>query len=187
LQLGVAESLLLEDLLVPVMKDWTMMDAAVHADCIYYQPTAGRLGFRFLARTLKIRCLPKGRFVDGVVLERCSTVLENLCALADGDTVLIQHLLRRFEFDLARAKHSSRHHQTVPKEEDSAGPTSAAILRNSTTPTGRLWMLPTNVPRTRDTHLVFYCSVIHKIPSVSVTHRQPSRNALIGVASVKFT
>jgi aspartate/methionine/tyrosine aminotransferase len=111
LQLGVAESLILEDLIMPVLKDWKMMDANVGPDCIYYQPTPGRPGLRqamaaYIEETVG---LEKGRLeMDGLVLGAgCNAVLENLCfCLADpGDAVLIPTpYYAAFEFDLtARA------------------------------------------------------------------------------------
>jgi aspartate/methionine/tyrosine aminotransferase len=111
LQLGVAESLLLEDLLMPVLKDPKMMSDAIGPDCIYYQPTAGREGLRqamaaYIEETVG---LEKGRLdTDGLVIGAgCNAVLENLCfCLADrGDAVMIPTpYYAAFEFDLvARA------------------------------------------------------------------------------------
>lgn len=111
LQLGVAESLLLEDLLMPVLKDPEMSVNALGPDCIYYQPTPGREGFRqamagYIEETVG---LPKGRIdTDGLVVGAgCNAVLENLCfCLTDpGDAVLVPTpYYAAFEFDLvARA------------------------------------------------------------------------------------
>lgn len=139
LQLGVAESLLLEDLLLPVMKDWNMMDAAVGADSIYYQPTAGRLGFRqaFATYIEDTVGLKKGRIeTDGLVLGAgCNAVLENLCfCLADpGDAVLIPTpYYAAFEFDLSARAGMNIQPVTTKQyqkkdQQDSAGPKIAAI------------------------------------------------------------
>ena len=121
LQLGVAESQLVEDLLVPkinaLMK--SSDNAAFTADCIYYQPTAGRASFRQamasyiedlvqLSDSAAATSSSLKLDVDGLVVGAgCNAVLENLCfTLADpGDTVLIPTpYYAAFEFDLvARA------------------------------------------------------------------------------------
>ena len=122
LQLGVAESQLVEDLLVPkinaLMKaNHNGGDDVFTADCIYYQPTAGRASFRQamasyiedLVQLSDAAAAASCRLdVDGLVVGAgCNAVLENLCfTLADpGDTVLIPTpYYAAFEFDLvARA------------------------------------------------------------------------------------
>jgi aspartate/methionine/tyrosine aminotransferase len=107
LQLGVAESQMLQDWLVPALNKMPSLEA----DSIYYQPTSGRDDFKqSMSRYIEDLCgLERGRLrVDGLILGAgCNAVLENLCfALADiGDTVLIPTpYYAAFEFDLvARA------------------------------------------------------------------------------------
>ena len=108
LQLGVAESLMLEDWLVPVLNS---QGGDVPADAIYYQPTAGRTDFREIMATYveDMLGLRRGRIhMDGLVVGAgCNAVLENLCfALSEaGEAVLIPTpYYAAFEFDLvARA------------------------------------------------------------------------------------
>jgi aspartate/methionine/tyrosine aminotransferase len=104
LQLGVAESLMLEDWLVPALNH----QRPIPADAIYYQPTAGRQDFReAMGGYIEgLMGLPNGRLeVDGLVLGAgCNAVLENLCiTLAEaGESVLIPTpYYAAFEFDLA--------------------------------------------------------------------------------------
>lgn len=107
LQLGVAESLMLEDLLVPALNQ----RRNVGADTIYYQPTPGRDDFRkAMAHYIEsLLDLQHGRLdTEGLVVGAgCNAVLENLCfCLAEaGDAVLIPTpYYAAFEFDLvARA------------------------------------------------------------------------------------
>jgi len=107
LQLGVAESQLIEDWLVPALNTVPELSA----DAIYYQPTPGRADFKAsFASYIEDLCgLPSGRLDhDGLIVGAgCNAVLENLCfALADaGDAVLIPTpYYAAFEFDLvARA------------------------------------------------------------------------------------
>lgn len=107
LQLGVAESKMLEDWLVPALQD----APPISADAIYYQPTAGRAEFRVtMASYMEDLLQLSHKFIDpeGVVVGAgCNAVLENLCfCLAQaGDAVLIPRpYYAAFEFDLtARA------------------------------------------------------------------------------------
>jgi len=107
LQLGVAESQLLEDWLVPALNTMPPLSA----DAIYYQPTPGRADFKasFAAYVEELCGLEKGRLdTDGLVVGAgCNAVLENLCfTLADaGDAILIpKPYYAAFEFDtVARA------------------------------------------------------------------------------------
>ena len=107
LQLGVAESQLCEDLLVPALNEKVQFDAG----CIYYQPTPGRPGMRnAMAKYIEeLMGLPDGRLdPEGLVVGAgCNAVLENLClCLAEpGEAVLIpKPYYAAFEFDLvARA------------------------------------------------------------------------------------
>ena len=118
LQLGVAESKMLEDLLVPALN----MPIEVAGDCIYYQQTHGRLPCResIASYMESLLDLPKSRLdVEGLVLgSGCNAVLENLCiCLAEpGETVMIPTpYYAAFEFDLvARA---SLHVEPVPTQE----------------------------------------------------------------------
>ena len=108
LQLGIAENQMLEDLLVPALTKFGSTPFA--ADCIYYQTTQGRPGFRnamanYLQRTLK---LTKQLKPESLIMGAgCNAVLENLCiCLADpGQGVMIPTpYYAAFEFDLgARA------------------------------------------------------------------------------------
>ena len=115
LQLGVAESQLLEDLLLPQINQITQTVAPFTSDCIYYQPTAGRASLRsavaeYMQELLSLtnnqqqHCLDQEGIIVGA---GCNAVLENLCfCLADpGDVVLIPTpYYAAFEFDLvARA------------------------------------------------------------------------------------
>jgi len=110
LQLGVAESLILEDWLIPAL-NWESSNTAIPSDAIYYQPTQGRLDFRTAMASYveDLMGLANGRLkLDGLVVGAgCNAVLENLCfTLAEiGDTVLIPTpYYAAFEFDLvARA------------------------------------------------------------------------------------
>lgn len=104
LQLSVAESLMLEDLLTPLLNAPT----TIPSDAIYYQPTHGRLDFRATMLTYieELLHLPTGRLkLEGLVVGAgCNAVLENLCfALAEpGDAVMIPTpYYAAFEFDLA--------------------------------------------------------------------------------------
>jgi aspartate/methionine/tyrosine aminotransferase len=107
LQLGVAESQMMEDWLVPALN----AHPVVSADAIYYQPTAGREDFKqsFAAYIEDLCSLERGRLQqEGLIVGAgCNAVLENLCfTLADaGDSVLIPTpYYAAFEFDLvARA------------------------------------------------------------------------------------
>lgn len=107
LQLGVAESQMMEDWLVPALNTHPV----VSADAIYYQPTAGREDCKqSLAAYIEDLCsLERGRLQqEGLIVGAgCNAVLENLCfTLADpGDSVLIPTpYYAAFEFDLvARA------------------------------------------------------------------------------------
>jgi aspartate/methionine/tyrosine aminotransferase len=107
LQLGVAESQMLEDWLVPALNT----QPEYSEDAIYYQPTAGRDDFKqALAAYIEDLCnLDRGRLKqEGLIVGAgCNAVLENLCfTLADaGDSVLIPTpYYAAFEFDLvARA------------------------------------------------------------------------------------
>ena len=107
LQLGVAESKMLEDWLLPVLNHCP----SIPADAIYYQPTSGRDELKSsLASYIEELCqLEAGRLrSDGLIIGAgCNAVLENLCmTLADvGEGVLIPTpYYAAFEFDLvARA------------------------------------------------------------------------------------
>ncbi|GKY96790.1 hypothetical protein MPSEU_000638200 [Mayamaea pseudoterrestris] len=108
LQLGVAESLLLEDWLLPMLNVQPQLE--IPADCIYYQQTMGRLATReafadYMKEVLNLSYTPDP---DNIVLgSGCNAVLENLCmVLADvGDAILIPTpYYAAFEFDVgARA------------------------------------------------------------------------------------
>ena len=108
LQLGVAESKLMEDWLLPMLNT---NHPYIPDDAIYYQPTAGRDDFKAsMAAYIEQVCdLPKGRIrPEGLIVgSGCNAVLENLCmTLADvGDGVLLPTpYYAAFEFDLgARA------------------------------------------------------------------------------------
>lgn len=110
LQLGAAESLLLEDWLLPAFNLGPEEQPIVPADCIYYQQTMGRLGTRkafagYMKELLNLTYTPDE---ENIVLGAgCNAVLENLCmVLADvGDSVLIPTpYYAAFEFDVgARA------------------------------------------------------------------------------------
>lgn len=107
LQLGVAESLMLEDWLVPALN----LKVDVPADAIYYQPTQGRSDFVATMASyiegmldLKQSRLKRENLIVGA---GCNAVLENLCfTLAEaGESVMIPTpYYAAFEFDLvARA------------------------------------------------------------------------------------
>jgi len=67
LQLGVAESQMLQDWLVPALN----IDLHLSADCIYYQPTAGRASFRqSMASYIEdLLDLPSGRLdTEGLIV-----------------------------------------------------------------------------------------------------------------------
>ena len=117
LQLSVAENQMLEDLLVPAVRDFASASSTeeedkqtFYADMIYYQPTPGRPSLRramadYLQRILS---LPGSLDAEGMVVGAgCNAVLENLCiCLAEpGEGVLIPTpYYAAFEFDLvARA------------------------------------------------------------------------------------
>jgi len=124
LQLGVAESQLLTDLLLPALNPTTTNTAiTLTPDCIYYQPTHGRPGTRqaMASYMTDLLHLPGKKHdssntesslsldVDGLVVGAgCNAVLENLClCLAEaGDAVLVPTpYYAAFEFDLvARAQ-----------------------------------------------------------------------------------
>lgn len=103
LQLGVAESLMLEDWLVPALN----LKVNVPADAIYYQPTQGRSDFvatmaSYIEQLLDLKAsrLRKENLIVGA---GCNAVLENLCfTLAEaGESVLIPTpYYAAFEFDL---------------------------------------------------------------------------------------
>lgn len=107
LQLGVAESKMLEDWLVPALNEHPDLTA----DAIYYQPTPGRQDFKHtLAGYIEdLTGLQSARLKEEglIVGAGCNAVLENLCfTLAEsGDSVLIPTpYYAAFEFDLvARA------------------------------------------------------------------------------------
>jgi aspartate/methionine/tyrosine aminotransferase len=105
LQLGIAESLLVEDWLVDALNHHPCQ---IPANAIYYQPTAGRAEFleTMAAYMEDMLGLDRGRIVpDGLVVGAgCNAVLENLCfCLAEaGNAVLIPApYYAAFEFDLA--------------------------------------------------------------------------------------
>lgn len=108
LQLGVAESQLCEDWLVPALN---RHEVALDASCIYYQPTPGRPGLRSAMANYieELVGLPAGQLdPEGFVVGAgCNAVLENLClCLAEpGEAVMIpKPYYAAFEFDLvARA------------------------------------------------------------------------------------
>lgn len=108
LQLGVAESQLCEDWLVPALNH---REVELDAGCIYYQPTAGREGVRnAMAKYIQeLMGLPEDKLdPEGFVVGAgCNAVLENLClCLAEpGEAVMIpKPYYAAFEFDLvARA------------------------------------------------------------------------------------
>lgn len=107
LQLGVAESQLCEDWLVPALNDMPELDAG----CIYYQPTPGRPGMKnAMAKYIEeLLGLPSDQLdPEGFVVGAgCNAVVENLClCLAEaGEAVMIpKPYYAAFEFDLvARA------------------------------------------------------------------------------------
>ena len=109
LQLSVAENQMLEDLLIPSLKDFYSTQS-FPADAIYYQPTHGRESFRkAMANYLQdVLALSNQMDPDGIVVGAgCNAVLENLCiCLAEsGEGVMIPTpYYAAFEFDLvARA------------------------------------------------------------------------------------
>jgi 1-aminocyclopropane-1-carboxylate synthase len=141
LQLGVAESQMLEDWLVPALNNhqhtWNSggddddgssrgedISTDIPADAIYYQPTPGRPGLRMaMAQYMEdVLDLTPGRLhknekaLEGIVVGAgCNAVLENLClCLADpGQAVLIPTpYYAAFEFDLAAR--AQLHVQPVP-------------------------------------------------------------------------
>ena len=107
LQLGVAETKMLEDWLLPALN--TPINAT--SDCIYYQPTAGREDCRtsFCEYLEDLLGLPSNQLdAEGLIVGAgCNAVLENLCfcLTQPGDAVLIPTpYYAAFEFDLvARA------------------------------------------------------------------------------------
>jgi hypothetical protein len=111
LQLSVAENKMLEDLLIPSIKEFSST-ADFPADAIYYQPTHGRESFRmamaaYLEDLLQLSS-PMGMDPEGIVVGAgCNAVLENLCLCLAGPSegVLIPTpYYAAFEFDLvARA------------------------------------------------------------------------------------
>ena len=101
LQLGVAESLIIEDWLVPIINE----QPHAAADCICYQSTPGRLAARqamasYMKELLNLTNAPDP---ENIVLGAgCNAVLENLCmVLADvGESILIPTpYYAAFEFD----------------------------------------------------------------------------------------
>lgn len=103
LQLGVAESKLLEDMLVPALNT----PISLTPDCIYYQPTHGRPACRQAMASYATTMLdlpPDSLDVDGIVVGAgCNAVLENMCmCLAEeGEAVMIPTpYYAAFEFDL---------------------------------------------------------------------------------------
>jgi 1-aminocyclopropane-1-carboxylate synthase len=110
LQLGVAESKMLEDWLIPALQRATDLSRSdLPADCIYYQPTAGRLSFRqamasYMTQLLNLPTAALDVENGLIVGAGCNAVLENLChTLADvGDTCLIPcPYYAAFHFDLS--------------------------------------------------------------------------------------
>lgn len=107
LQLGVAESQLCEDWLVPALNE----DVALDAGCIYYQPTPGRPGTKqAMSKYIEeLMGLSEGQLDPEafVVGAGCNAVLENLsmCLAEQGEAVMIpKPYYAAFEFDLvARA------------------------------------------------------------------------------------
>jgi aspartate/methionine/tyrosine aminotransferase len=115
LQLGVAESQLVEDWLLPKINA-AATATPFTADCIYYQPTAGRVSLRQTMADYMIQDLQLCKTdttssqldLEGIIVGAgCNAVLENLCfCLANpGDAVMIPTpYYAAFEFDLvARA------------------------------------------------------------------------------------
>ena len=109
LQLSVAENQMLEDVLIPSLKEFYSTQS-FPADAIYYQPTHGRESFRkAMANYLQdVLALSNQMDPDGIVVGAgCNAVLENLCiCLAEpGEGVMIPTpYYAAFEFDLvARA------------------------------------------------------------------------------------
>lgn len=102
LQLGVAETKMLEDLLMPVMN----LPLDLPSEAIYYQPTPGRVDLKgamieyildLVGHSLDLK--PENLVIGA----GCNAVLENLCfCITDpGDTVLIPTpYYAAFEFDL---------------------------------------------------------------------------------------
>ena len=132
LQLGVAESQMLEDWLVPALNTVPELTA----DAIYYQPTPGRSDFKetFAAYIEDLCGLSPNRLqTEGLVVGAgCNAVLENLCfTLADaGDAVLIPTpYYAAFEFDLVaraaltvEAVTTEAYHPEVTTHVDNPGP-----------------------------------------------------------------
>ena len=115
LQLGVAESLIIQDWLLPAVN---LDDLQLPPDALYYQPTQGRLDCRtammeyiqsdLLDLSDSQSGIQRQLDIDGIVVGAgCNAVLENLCfCLAEpGDAVLLPTpYYAAFEFDLvARA------------------------------------------------------------------------------------
>ena len=161
LQLSVAENQMLEDLLVPAVREFASASSTedvdkqtFYADMIYYQPTPGRpLLRRAMADYLqRILSLPGSLDAEGMVVGAgCNAVLENLCiCLAEpGEGVLIPTpYYAAFEFDLvARAGldivpvPTMAHHPEVAIDNNKD-----AIPPRRTIPTDRLWMQPLRRP-----------------------------------------
>lgn len=134
LQLGVAESQLLPDLLTEALN----VPVSLQADAIYYQPTPGRESLRQAMADYTKDMLKLSRDLDPegmIVGAGCNAVLENLCfCLAEaGDAVLIPTpYYAAFEFDLvARAQlHIQSVHTSameLPLAEESYYPTRASL------------------------------------------------------------
>jgi 1-aminocyclopropane-1-carboxylate synthase len=108
LQLGVAETQLMEDWLLPMLNHHSNFEKPVERDCIYYQPTAGRESLRtaFATYVHDLLNLPPQQTLNPqglIVGAGCNAVLENLCfCLAErGDAFLIPTpYYAAFEFDL---------------------------------------------------------------------------------------
>jgi len=146
LQLGVAESKLVEERLVSKINQLAQQHT-FSADCIYYQPTAGRPSFRqamagYIQDMIQLPAACGSLNTEGLVVGAgCNAVLENLCfALAEpGDSVLIPTpYYAAFEFDLvARAglqvqpvntfEHSGADISTATVPVEAYYPTAAAL------------------------------------------------------------
>ncbi|GAX10741.1 1-aminocyclopropane-1-carboxylate synthase [Fistulifera solaris] len=136
LQLGVAESLMLEDWLVPALN----RPFSIPANAIYYQPTQGRADFIdtmavYIEDLLQLQPLRLKR-ENLIVGAGCNAVLENLCfTLAEaGESVLIPTpYYAAFEFDLvARAglrvePVTTQDYQTKPQDAQIYFPNTAAL------------------------------------------------------------
>ena len=137
LSLGVAESKLLEDLLLPRLQQ----APSLTADAIYYQPTSGRDDLKYAVLQYMKELVDNDHLkLDNLVVgSGCNAVLENLCfAIADpGDTVLIPTpYYAAFEFDLAaRASlrvqgfhcHTAVRHSLTPSQPEFYYPTPDAL------------------------------------------------------------